>query len=580
MQNQKRSFRKIVSYLNDEESEGGGFWLPNIQRPFVWSEDQIARLFDSIMREYPISTLLVWKTKEPIKHRAFIDNYHRDIKLTDFHKPENNHSKMMVLDGQQRLQSLYIGLKGSYSGTSRELYLDILSGELVSPEDIRYRFSFLEKSHAAWPWVRFKDIVFVTSKLDTQIAKEIKALAPATLSTEDAEKIETNIGRARQEFVNNDNLTYQELDGIDNPNAYRIDDIVEIFIRANSGGTKLGKSDLLFSLLIASWDDADREIESLLEDLNQGGFDFDRDFILKACLTILGKGARYDVEKFRDGKTKHEIISNWEAIATSIKDVRDFVVSKTYIRSNKALPSYLALIPIIYYRYHYAKKFIVNTTLSEYLLRSLVTGVFGGSPDNLIDKIVRNIKETGDFDLKEVFGVILADNRNLEITTDVIFGQNYTSRTIHLFFNLWYLNFNYTPALDGNGPQIDHIFPQSLLKSVKDVNPESGKLNLLHYSQAQRDQIANCMLLTAEENGFEGKCAQPPSAWFDLSRFSNEEAQATYFKLHLIPPDPELWKLENYEKFVEARKLLIEEKFKHMLRNDSSQAVTKGEAKS
>ena len=87
----------------------------------------------------------------------------------------------------------------------------------------------------------------------------------------------------------------------------------------------------------------------------------------------------------------------------------------------------------------------------------------------MIDKIVRNIKETGDFDLKEVFGVILADNRNLEITTDVIFGQNYTSRTIHLFFNLWYLNFNYTPALDGNGPQIDHIFPQSLLKLTPKV---------------------------------------------------------------------------------------------------------------
>ena len=67
--------RKIVSYLNDDESEGGGLWLPNIQRPFVWSEDQIARLFDSIMREYPIGALLVWKTKEPVKHRKFIDNY-------------------------------------------------------------------------------------------------------------------------------------------------------------------------------------------------------------------------------------------------------------------------------------------------------------------------------------------------------------------------------------------------------------------------------------------------------------------------------------------------------------------------
>ncbi|MBK6865161.1 MAG: DUF262 domain-containing protein [Ideonella sp.] len=64
MQNKKLSIRKIVSYLNDDEADGGGFWLPNIQRPFVWNEDQIARLFDSIMREYPISTLLVWKTKE------------------------------------------------------------------------------------------------------------------------------------------------------------------------------------------------------------------------------------------------------------------------------------------------------------------------------------------------------------------------------------------------------------------------------------------------------------------------------------------------------------------------------------
>lgn len=580
MQNQKRSFRKIVSYLNDAESEGGGFWLPNIQRPFVWSEDQIARLFDSIMREYPISTLLVWKTKEPIKHRKFIDNYHRDIKLTHLYIPDNHHSKMMVLDGQQRLQSLYIGLKGSYSGTSRELYLDILSGDLVSPEDIRYRFSFLEKSQAEWPWVRFKDIIFVTSKLDTQIAREIRALAPTALSNDEAEKIEMNIARARQEFVNNDNLTYQELDGIDNPNAYRIDDIVEIFIRANSGGTQLGKSDLLFSLLISGWEDADREIESLLEDLNHGGFDFDRDFILKSCLTLLDKGARYDVGKFRDGKTKEEIISNWDRIATAIKGVRDFVVSKTYIRSDKALPSYLALIPLIYYRYHYAQKFAANTELPEYLLRSLVTGVFGGSPDNLIDKIVRNIKEKDNFILSEVFGIILADNRNLEITADIIFGQHYTSRTIHLFFNLWYLNFNYTPALDGNGPQIDHIFPQSLLKSVKDVNPESGKRNLLHYDQAQRDQIANCMLLTADENGFGGKCAQPPSTWFDRSRFVSDEEQASYFKLHLIPSDPDLWKLENYDQFVEARKLLIEAKFKHMLRNDSAQTVATSETKS
>src|ERR1700736_2205823 len=238
MQNKKLSIRKIVSYLSDEEAEGGGFWLPNIQRPFVWSEEQIARLFDSIMREYPISTLLVWKTKEEIKHRKFIDNYRRDIKLTDFFVPDNRKSKLMVLDGQQRLQSLFIGLKGSYEG--RELYLDVLSGACASPEDIRFRFAFRPKDSARWPWVRFKDIISVTNKLDPQIAQEVAKQSPEPLAPSDSEKLLLNIARARKEFVGDDVVTFQELDGIDSPDTYKVDDIVEIFIRANSGGTKLG----------------------------------------------------------------------------------------------------------------------------------------------------------------------------------------------------------------------------------------------------------------------------------------------------------------------------------------------------
>jgi hypothetical protein len=564
MQNKKLSIRKIVSYLNDGEAEGGGFWLPNIQRPFVWSEDQIARLFDSIMREYPISTLLVWKTKEPVKHRKFIDNYRRDIKLTDFYVPEHRRTKIMVLDGQQRLQSLFIGLKGSYEG--RELYLDILSGDTAAPEDIRFRFAFKNKTTVAWPWVCFKDLIFVTNKLDMQIAQDVAGLSSAPLSEQEMTKLQINVARARQEFVNDDNITFQELDGVDNPDTYQVDDIVEIFIRANSGGTKLGKSDLLFSLLTASWEEADGEMEVLLEDLNNGGFDFDRDFVLKTCLTLLGKGARYEVDKFRDGKTKEEIIEKWQNLADAIKDVRDFIVSKTYIRSDKAMPSYLALIPLIYFRYHFPDKFPNAKGLAEWLLRALVTGVFSGNPDNLIDKIVRSIHENKGFVVSDVYAVIRDDGRNLEITPEVIFNQSYGSRTIHLFFNLWYRDFNYSPALDANGPQVDHIFPQSLLKTVKDINPDSGKRNLLHYRTEHRDQIANLMLLTAEENGFNNKSNTPPHQWFDRSRFESDDAHEAYLKMHLIPNDPKLWQLENYDSFVSERKKLIQEKFSFMLR--------------
>jgi hypothetical protein len=73
MKTPKHSLRKIVTFLNNCD-EDGGFWMPNIQRLFVWSEEQMCRLFDSIMREHPISTLLIWKTKSKIRRRKFIDN--------------------------------------------------------------------------------------------------------------------------------------------------------------------------------------------------------------------------------------------------------------------------------------------------------------------------------------------------------------------------------------------------------------------------------------------------------------------------------------------------------------------------
>ena len=88
MKNLKQTIRKIVGYLNNSD-EDGGFWLPNIQRPFVWDEDQICRLFDSILREYPISTLLIWKTDSRIRRRKFIDNWAVNLKISPYFVPED-----------------------------------------------------------------------------------------------------------------------------------------------------------------------------------------------------------------------------------------------------------------------------------------------------------------------------------------------------------------------------------------------------------------------------------------------------------------------------------------------------------
>lgn len=556
MKTQKLSLRKIVSFLNNPE-EDGGFWLPNIQRPFVWSEDQVCRLFDSILRQYPISTLLIWKTKMGVRRRKFIDNFKEEHRhhLSNFKLPDDDKKKCLVLDGQQRLQSLFIGLRGSYN--NKELFLDILSGELAAPDDVRYKFKFIDPRSAKFPYIRFKDIVFSEDK-PRIITESITAQAGRALSTAEQDKIKDHVDLIRETFLNESGIGYQELDSIEQANLYKEDDVVEIFIRANSGGTRLGKSDLLFSLLTSAWEEADDKMEILLDELNMQGFAFTRDFILKAYLTLLGQGARYEVEKFRKAGVREDIEREWDRITSALKDVADFVRGSTFIRCDKAMPSYLVLIPLVYLRYHYPTAWNHKQNVELYLLRSLLVGAFSGTPDQLIDDIVTKLKELKAFDINEVFGVIRSGGRNLELTEDRFEAIGYGSENIHLLFNLWYRDFNYTPAFSANLPQIDHVFPQSALKKVKSENPSTGKMNIMKYREADRNQLANCMLLTAAENGAGGKGDTLPEEWF-------KDKDAAYLDQHLIPPDPTLWKLDRFEDFIAERKKLIKAKFAYLL---------------
>lgn len=558
MKTPKHSLRKIVSFLNNPD-EDGGFWLPNIQRPFVWSEEQTCRLFDSILREYPISTLLIWKTKSRIRRRKFIDNFlpqHRHH-LTHFYVPEDDKKKCLVLDGQQRLQSLFIGLKGSYE--KRELFFDILSGEVTAPDDIKYKFAFLDSATARFPWIKFKDLVFAKQDM-LSVAQGLLKHAGRELTEQEKQKVSKHVSLVFKAFHSDDGIGYQELDSIENEDLYTEDDVVEVFIRANSGGTKLGKSDLLFSLLSASWEVADEKMEDLLDSLNKYGFAFNRDFVLKTSLVVLDQGARYEVEKFRKPGVRENMESKWDRISDAIQDVLDFVRGKTYIQCDKALPSYLVLIPLIYVRYYFPAAWKTAKGVDSYILRCSLAGSFSGTPDQLIDDLVKKLSDTGNFDLAEAFGVIRSRNRSLELTPDRFWDMGYGSDNIHLLFNLWYRDFNYTPAYVGNFPQVDHIFPQSMLRKVKQANPSTGKMDVMRYREADRNQLANCMLLTAAENGSGGKSDTPPDQWF-----FGDRAKDDYLDMHLIPKDPTLWKLERYEDFIEERKRLIRVRFKSLL---------------
>jgi len=218
------------------------------------------------------------------------------------------------------------------------------------------------------------------------------------------------------------------------------------------------------------------------------------------------------------------------------------------------MTSYLALIPLIYFRYNYESKWKKGVPdLDKWLVKVLLTGAFNGNPDSLIDQIDKDIKKNETFDVASINRIIVESGRSINVTEKMILSSYYGGGDIYLLFNLWYDQFgiNFTPSFEGNLPQIDHIFPQSLLKSVKVTNPETNRPNI-KYQTNDRDQIANCMLLTRDENGGGGKGDIPPDKWF-------ETKDNKYLEMHLIPKNKELWKLENYERFIDERKKLLSE---------------------
>jgi hypothetical protein len=178
--------------------------------------------------------------------------------------------------------------------------------------------------------------------------------------------------------------------------------------------------------------------------------------------------------------------------------------------------------------------------------------MFSGIPDQAIDECVARIREDGGFDVDRIFEVIRSKGRSLEVTADRLYSSGYGTDAVHLLFNLWY-DFDYSPANQNNMPQVDHIFPQSLLRRVKVANPQ-GKMNIMKFKEDSRNQLANGMLLTAGENGAGGKGDTPPAEWF-------RDKPPAYLDLHLIPADPALWELENFEAFIEARKTMTSKKF-------------------
>ena len=540
MKHNEISILGLVKKLNNE------FWLPAIQRKFVWNEKQICELFDSVMREYPIGSFLVWKTKSEIRRRKFVEIWETGSRMENLFIGADKKEKQLILDGQQRMQSFFIGLQGSFG--KKTLHLNMISGDRNQTGSViekpLYEFEFMAKKKD-WKWYPVANLL--EYKTATKIANQFNEQVPSDKRAEYSDLIKENIDQLVKVLKNDAGITYQLLDGTDEETRYDDNDVVEVFVRANSGGTKLQKSELLFALLSTSWDSAGLKLEELENDLADKGFIFSRDYFLKVCLVLLEKKAQYNVQKFRDAETLDQLQSKWKEIRAAITDVVDFLPQFTPIANSKSLPHPNALLPLIAYRYFQRKgwKSTENKqTAARYLIRTAIAGSTGsGAKDDMWDALTDVLKSTEKINFDNVMNTISKKRRSITIPRDQFFNIKYKDKRVNLIMKLLRPDLDFVQSNKNNLPTIDHLISRKLLQT----NGITEKQKV--------DQLANLCALTADENQND-KRADSIANWLrDFEPKDRKKMCKTLF----LPTDEALWEPNRFDDFIAARQNLIAE---------------------
>lgn len=558
------------------------YLLPAFQRDFVWSAEQIEKLFDSLMKGYPISSMLFWKVKGGTKTdfrfykflSAFIQ-YHRIC--NDPIPTDNINDFYAILDGQQRLTSLYIGLCGSYAYKdyrkrwdysesnfpTRHLYLNISRKYTQEESDREFIFSFVDKNIS-----KEKDLFIDKSSEKWFRVGKILALHQDYNYGIDEFAEDNNIDKESKRLLRLlDNVIHTKL----NINFYEEDEqkpdkAVNIFIRINSGGTALSFSDILMSIAIANCKqiDAKTEIKNLVEHIRSKGFNISHDFILKSFLYLYHKDVRSLITSFN--LSFIELVeNNWTRIRDAVSNLFDLL--RSFGLTDFTMTSYNAAMPILYYLYHkdiyqdFYKKMGNREDceiIKKWLFSILLRRAFGASADSVLAQSRRAYTTdiTGCY-IKETVTLFPAAEINSEIKKlsdvgddfieDLLYSQK-DSRYSFPILAMLYPNLDYR----NNNFHQDHLHPASAYNDLEEKDKEK-------YGWQVYNSILNLQMLDANEN--ESKNAKPLDKW--VSEQTRNKDMQKFMEDHLIP-DTDL-SLSNFSDFVEKRKTILVQRIKKMI---------------
>jgi uncharacterized protein with ParB-like and HNH nuclease domain len=549
------------------------YLLPAIQREFVWSSSQIELLFDSLMRNYPIGSLLMWKVQgdNKINHRYY-------SVLKEYREKYNTHCVEVntnsigdfeaVLDGQQRLTALYIGLKGSYaykrknytwkdnqhSIPSRKLYLCLSEDSIDEDEneDGRvYDFRFLtndELAKSKLPWFEVGKILGLNGTYElTQFLKREEWDSNEYISDTLSKLLDVIHVKTLIHY-------YLEID-------QDYDKALNIFIRTNSGGDKLSYSDLIMSTIISGWASksvsARDEFNNLIDEIwDSSSIEIDKDLIIRTYLLVFSSDIKFRVTNFSLTNAQ-EFKDNWEKIRCAIVETLELVKSFGYVE--RTLTSKNALLPIIHYLCisNKSKKFTTKVAykvdrelIKRWFHTVLLKRIFGGQADTVLKTIRDVVKEevlngTDTFPAKAIANKLSKTSKSLTMDVESIenlLHTNYENRYAFSILALLYPHLDYK----NNDFNKDHIHPKTgftkkkLKKAGIDLTQKRGNY---YTDRGKYNGIVNLQMLDSNDNKAKGD--KSLKAWTDSCRVDFEKQILPHITDFAQFPDfvDERWKM-------------------------------------
>ena len=557
--------------------------LPAIQREFVWDQEQICALFDSLMQGYPFGEFLFWQIEAgnsgKYRYYDFVREYHQ---RDNPHCPDlgilPNSPLTAVLDGQQRLTAFNIGLRGSMAVKlprkwwnspdafpRRILALDLLASTEPDEEGNHYAFEFVDESRIGREnerlWFKVSDILTMQSG-----PPMLRWLIDKELDDEELNLAFERLDRLYQAVHNDQTVCYYEEKNQD------IDHVLRIFIRRNSGGTVLSYSDLLLSIATSQWEnlDARKEVHQLVDDLNKigGGLALSKDFVLKAGLMLTDiASVGFQVRNFTHANMAI-LEKNWTKICDALTETVQLVTSFGF--DSHSLRANSALLPIAYYIYHLGAPTDFDTharyeperrAIRGWLTRSILkSGVWGSGLDTLLTALREEMRKSnnGHFPAAEMRRVMAQRGKSIEFSPEEIEDLADMGISDRRIFPLLAL---LSPFIDlqRHHFHIDHIFPSSRFTPTRLRSAEVGDEHHQYFADSA-NRVANLQLLDGDVNL--EKRAKLPTDWMD-EHFADAQARQHYCDLYLLDSIPR--KMAGFMQFYEVRRERLQKRITELV---------------